>query len=535
MNSLDIRQRVKTLQSLKNTTFDLVVIGGGITGAGILREACLRGLSVALLEAGDYASGTSSKSTKLIHGGIRYLQMGHVHVVREGARERKRVHELAPHLAEPQWLMLPAGNSFDYYKYRVGVSLYEYLGQVDPTNTHFNLQGADLAAMEPLLNVKRYARATVYQEYLTDDARLVIANIRAGVQASGVAANHLRVTGLIKESARLSGVRAVCGVTNEEVLVRCKGVINAAGPWVESVCQLDGLPSQKPLTLSKGIHAVVSREKLPLNQMVLLVASDGRPVFAIPRGDIVYIGTTDSKYEEAANEWPEVSEQELNYVLAPIKDYFDVQLGGQDCLSTWAGLRPLIAQTGKSTKEISRRDEIWVSKSGLITIAGGKLTGYRKMAEDTVNKAAELLRLSTGKVPLDSTLPGGSDSVGLAMRLAAVPEAGQLNSAQLTRLQRLYGSEAFSVLARGADSVVTDGQLLTGELHWAIEEEGAMSLEDVIYRRTRLAYYYPKEAEICLEAVAIRLGEILGWSAAAVNREIADVRERFRYDNRLAG
>jgi glycerol-3-phosphate dehydrogenase len=530
MSALDTRQRDSTLRELQNTTFDLLIIGGGITGAGILREASLRGLNVALVEAEDFASGTSSKSTKLIHGGIRYLAMGHVHVVREAARERKRVHELAPHLAEPQWLMLPSSNLIEFYKYRLGVNIYEQLGQVGSDDLHFNLDGRELAEREPLLDINRYSRACIYREYLTDDARLVLANIRAGVDAGGTAMNKLRVTGVIKENARVSAVRARCGVTDEEIIIRSKGVINAAGPWVESICDLDGLPSEKPLVLSKGIHIVIPHSKLPLNEMVLMVAKDDRPVFAIPRGSVVYIGTTDTSYESPANIWPEVLASEIEYLFKPILDYFNVELTHSDCLSTWAGLRPLISQRGKSTKEISRRDEIWVSKSGLITIAGGKLTGYRKMAEDTVDKATELLDLAAKDSADDISLPGGDFTGGINQQIAMLANR-QLEEGAAMRLTRLYGTEASDVLDLDSQPLTQGSHVLSGEVKWAVRQEGATNLEDVLYRRTRAAYYRPSEVNEILEPASILLGSELGWTESKRIEECDSVRSRLLQDS----
>ena len=533
MSVLDARQRGKTLRELQDRTFDLAIVGGGITGAGILREASLRGLSVALLEAEDFASGTSSKSTKLIHGGIRYLAMGHIHVVRESSRERKRVNELAPHLAEPQWLMLPARNLIEFYKYRIGVNVYEWLGQVGASDLHFNLSGEALRAREPLLHSGRYSRACIYREYLTDDARLVMANIRAGVKAGGVALNKIRVNGVIKDRGKLQALRARCETTGEEIVVNCKGVINAAGPWVESICDLDGLLSEKPLVLSKGVHVVIPHSLLPLNEMVLMVTKDNRPVFAIPRGEVVYIGTTDTKYEQAANVWPEVRCSELEYLFRPIKDYFDLEIEPGDCLSTWAGLRPLIAQGGKSTKEISRKDEIWVSKSGLITIAGGKLTGYRKMAEETVDTAVQLLNLSAKKGFEDVPLPGGDFSGDVAQQVSCLLVDYPMQADKALRLIRLYGTEAWDVMALDPTPVSEGSSLVRGELLWSMEEEGALSLEDIIYRRTRAAFYRPLEVPKIIEPVAEIMAGFLNWSEDQRDSEVESVKTRFQSDRQI--
>ncbi len=533
MSGLDSRARHASIGEFSGTKYDLVIIGGGITGAGILREASLRGLKVLLLEAEDFASGTSSKSTKLIHGGIRYLQMGHIHVVRESARERKRVHELAPHLAEPQWLMLPAGNMVEFLKYKIGVNLYEKLGLVESPDRHFNLSHQDLVAREPLLALDRYPHACIYREYLTDDARLVLANLRAGIEAGGSALNKMRVTGLLKENGETNGVRASCQITGEEVLIHARGVINAAGPWVESVCDLDGLPSEKPLVLSKGVHVVIPYERLPLNEMVLMIAGDKRPVFAIPRGDVVYLGTTDSRYEKKADVWPEVFSSELEYLFAPVQDYFNVSLTMADCLSTWAGLRPLIAQTGKSTKEISRKDEIWMSKSGLITIAGGKLTGYRKMAEDTVDESIQMLGLSAREESGDTPLPGGDFQGDAETFSSQIANDYQMSPEKALRLTRLYGSEVSQVIAMGSNPISDGSRILTGEVKWAIEEEGAITLEDVVYRRTRAAYYRPEEVPEMLGPVADLLAAELDWSVDKRNAEVESVRARFRLDTAI--
>ena len=347
---------------MEDVQFDLIVIGGGITGAGIFREATLKGLCAALIEAEDFASGTSSKSTKLIHGGLRYLAMGHIPVVREAARERKRVNKIAPHLAEPKWLMLPAANRIELLKYQLGVSVYERLGQVSKADRHFSLSGQRLEQQEPLLNQDNYPHACLYREYLTDDARLVIGNIRAGVNAGGIAANRLQVTGLIKDDSRIKGVRAVCKINGDEIIVKGRVVINAAGPWVEQVCSLDGLTMPKTMVLSKGIHVVIPRHILPVREMVFTVASDHRPIFVIPRGDVVYIGTTDNKHPQGAEIWPEVRLAEMDYVLEPMHRYFGIRVKTSDCLTTWAGLRPLIHQQGKTTKELSRKDEVWVDR-----------------------------------------------------------------------------------------------------------------------------------------------------------------------------
>lgn len=519
---LDASQRQSLLNKAQTGHFDIIVIGGGITGAGILREASLRGLSAILIEAEDFASGTSSKSTKLIHGGLRYLAMGHVHVVREAARERKRVHRLAPHLAEPRWLMLPAANRFELGKYVLGVTAYEKLGQVEKEDKHFNLSGADLEAFEPLLNRDNFPRACVYREYLTDDARLVLANVRAGIEAGGLAINKLKVTGLHKAANQVKGVSVSCQTSGEEFIIQGKAIINAAGPWVEQICKMDGGPMPKSMVLSKGIHVVVPATKLPVKQMTFSITLDDRPVFIVPRGETVYLGTTDTLYDNA-EVWPEVTAEEVEYLFEPIKRYYNVGLTRDDCLTSWAGLRPLIFESGKSTKEISRKDEVWLSDSGLITIAGGKLTGYRKMAEDALNTACQVLGIEFSTSDLDDPLPGGDLSSDLRQAALDLAQTYPMPDAMSDRLIKLYGAESKQVLALGKETLLPDGSVFSGEVYWSMREEGAVSLEDVLYRRTRAALYEPEESKQLIAPIADMMASELGWSEAKKISEVAQV------------
>ncbi|MBD3645953.1 MAG: glycerol-3-phosphate dehydrogenase/oxidase, partial [Pseudomonadales bacterium] len=364
--------------------------------------------------------------------------------------------------------------------------------------------------------------ACIYREYLTDDARLVMANVRAGIEAGGVAVNYLRAEGVVKDHARVTGVRAK-DIGGREVLVKGRAVINAAGPWVESICQQDGLATPKPMVLSKGIHIVVTRDRLPIHHPVMMVSQDNRPVFAIPRGDIVYIGTTDSLYCGPADHWPRVEQEEVKYLFEPVQRYFGVQLRFADVRMTWAGLRPLIRERGKSTRDISRKDEVWVSKSGLITIAGGKLTGYRKMAEDAVTRAVEEAGLMAREPADDVPLPGGDSFVDLDGRdLSDV------------RLIRLYGSERDQVLACGGMPLIENGMIRSGEIIWAIRREGAMSLEDVLYRRTRAALYRPDEALVVVEPASRLMAAELGWPEATRLDQIRRVRNRLLTDPEFA-
>lgn len=518
--------------ALESTAFDVVVIGGGITGAGIAREATRRGLSVALVEADDFAAGTSSRSSKLIHGGLRYLAMGEVQLVRETALERKRVHALAPHLAEPCWMLTPARSWAGLLKFRAGIGTYEKLGAVDPIDRHQTWRHDELERNEPLLRRDRYAGAVAYREYLSDDARLVLAVLRDAAARGAVVQNHLRVEAFLREGSRVGGVRARCTRSGRVVDVRGSAIVNAAGPWVESVSRLDEASAPTRLHLSKGIHVVVDAARLPLRHIVVLGTEDRRSIFAIPRGDSVYLGTTDVSDPGGPRLWPGITLEDVRYLLAPLPAAFDVEpLDERDVRGTWAGLRPLIAQPGKAAKEMSRRDEIWVADSGLITIAGGKLTGFGKMAEDALERVAA--RLGRALPPPDgeeAPLPGGDLGRDLAVESASLAAATGLDARTARRLVGLYGAEARDVVALGEGALAPSTPVLFGEVDWAVHHEATETLIDWLYRRVRVPLYAPTLAPALLAPAAARLQALLGWDESRVRDEIAMARDRIAAD-----
>jgi glycerol-3-phosphate dehydrogenase len=529
-----VHSRHRTLDRLEREVFDCVVVGGGITGAGIAREAALRGLSVALVEARDFAAGTSSRSSKLIHGGLRYLALGDVATVRQTALERTRIHRLAPHLAEPRWMLVPTRSRAGLAKMRVGLTTYEKLGSVADADRHHNWGADDLAEGEPALDRERYPFACRYREYLTDDARLVLANLRAAEADGAALLNHAPVERVLREGGRAaaaSGVEAVCAESGRRVAVRGRSVINAAGPWVDPVCALEDPAARVRLQLSKGVHVSLPREALPVRNIVILNAGDGRSIFVIPRGRIVYVGTTDTPYAGGYDWWPAVEAEDVDYLLAPLMRAFRVDLVRDDVVAAWAGLRPLIADPGKSgkgTTEISRKDEVWIGPGGMVTIAGGKLTGYRPMARATLERAAAEAGLRAAPPPAeDPPLPGGDFDGDLEALAARLCREGEVDPVTARRLVRLYGTEAEAVVARGATPLGVDA--VEGEVAWAVEEEGAVHLEDLVYRRMRSALYDPDPTSL-VDACARCMGHALGWDDARRTREGDALRARLAAD-----
>jgi glycerol-3-phosphate dehydrogenase len=504
---------------LEADRFDLVVVGGGITGAGVARDAAGRGLRVALLEADDFGAGTSSRSSKLIHGGLRYLASGEVDLVRKTARERAAVHAMAPHLAEPCWMVVPARNWASVTKFRAGIGTYEKLGGIDGADRHEVWKGDEITAHEPHLRTDPYDYAVAYREYLTDDARLVLATLRAAVASGAVVANRVPVVGMVHRdgSDTIDGVVARCEATDREVTVRADAVVNAAGPWVEGIARMEQDPPATLLHLSKGVHIVLPRSRFPVNHLVICNTDDKRSIFVIPRGDTVYIGTTDTSYHGDRALWPEIDGDDVEYLLAPMARYFDIApLTPDDVVAAWAGVRPLIAQEGKEAKEMSRKDEVTVGPGGMISIAGGKLTGFRRLAEDVMEVVGKQLGRSLAEGPGTAPLPGGSP----------VP-VGDESDRLATRLRRLYGSEAPEIAALGSTPLVAGEPVLAGEVDWAIDMEAATTLADVVYRRTRLAWYVPARRDELCSAVADRMADRLDWSTDERAAHQADVRALF--------
>lgn len=386
--NFSVINREEIITQLQATEFDILVIGGGITGAGIALDAASRGLKVALIEKNDFASGTSSKSTKLIHGGLRYLKQFDFWLVKEVGTERAVVHKLAPHLVVPEKMLLPIIKNGTYGSWLTsfGLKIYDILANVEEDDKRQMIDKEQTMELEPLLPDNILEGAGYYAEYRTDDARLTIEVLKTAVKNSAKALNYCRAVNFIKKEKKIIGVRVLDTLNSTNLVIRAKYIVNASGPWVDEVRELSRTKNKrstvkKRLHLTKGIHLVFPFEKLPIKQSIYFDVPDGRMIFAIPRGKITYVGTTDTNYFDDINEVM-VNEVDALYLISAVNNIFpSINLTFKEVQSSWAGLRPLIHEEGKSASELSRKDEIFESKSGLISIAGGKLTGYRKMAE----------------------------------------------------------------------------------------------------------------------------------------------------------
>ena len=520
---LDLRDRAALARRLGAEVFDVLVIGAGITGAGIARDLAMRGTRVALVDAGDFASGTSSRSTKLVHGGLRYLAQGDVGLVREAASERARVQHIAPHLAIATQVIVGARSRLQLTKRRAGLWSYEKLGGVTHGETHEVWDRARLARDEPVLRTEDWAGAIVYTEYLTDDARLTVANVRGAHAHGAVVANHAPVVSLIHEGDLVVGALVGDGLASSRVQaaagepgmsafaeVRARVVVNATGPWADAVRRLEAPDADARLQITKGIHLVVPRAVLPLQHMAIVDAADGRGVFMVPRGKYVYLGTTDT-FHPRAEHWPAIGDEDIDYVLDVVRRNTTQAPAREQVGAMWAGIRPLIGQAGKKPSEISRRDETMIGPGGVVTIAGGKLTAFRRMAERVADICeARLGRVVTAARTADVVLPGGELVGSIADARKSLMSSG-IDADAAERLVRLYGAEAPLVLS--------EQDPVHGEVEQAVRREGAVLLEDWWVRRAARAWFDNEEAALLRGAA--RFAVLLGWDDARTAREIA--------------
>lgn len=523
--------RAQWLRDVPLKTFDLIIIGGGITGAGILLDAVTRGLSAVLVEKHDFAFGTSSRSTKLIHGGLRYLKQMEFALVREVGLERAVVHSLAPHLVIPEKMLLPLaeGKSTGYWLTSIGLKVYDWLARVRGDDQRRMLSGSATLRAEPLLDPKGITGGALYSEYRTDDARLTTEIIKTAVHHGGIAINYAEVTELIYDDGKICGIAVVDRIGDGRLSLRGKVVVNATGPWVDTVRALDGSRTGKRLHLTKGVHIVVPHSRLPVKQAIYFEAPDKRMIFAIPRADKTYIGTTDTDYSGDLDD-VQAERSEVEYLVAAAASVFpSAGLNQSDVESTWAGLRPLIHEEGKSAGELSRKDEIFESPSGLLSIAGGKLTGYRKMAERVVDSVAERGGFSLGpcitdKVKLNGGFSSFSEFCAFRDKLAGRFTPLEIRTA-VGRLCNNYGLAAELILSatKSTGNPLTADTLLRAELEYCLEEECCIRLSDFAVRRSGMMYFDAGGLKQQIGQLAGWMGERMGWSRMKEAEEIAEV------------
>jgi glycerol-3-phosphate dehydrogenase len=525
-------RRADYLKALAADTLDLLVIGGGITGAGIALDAQIRGMSTGLIEMQDFAAGTSSRSTKLIHGGLRYLKQLEFKLVAEVGKERAIVYENAPHVTTPEWMLLPIieGGTYGKLATSIGLIVYDFLAGVSKHERRRMLSLDATLKREPLLRKDKLKGGGYYVEYRTDDARLTIEVMKEAAHRGVKAVNYAKADELLYEQGRLIGVRVKDQLSGQTVDIKAKKVVNAAGPWVDTIREIDGSKQGKRLHLTKGIHLVIDQARFPLKQATYFDTPDGRMVFAIPREGKTYIGTTDTNYTGDIVH-PRMTVEDRDYILRAANFMFPtLSLVPQDVESSWSGLRPLIHEDGKSPSELSRKDEIFIAPSGLITIAGGKLTGYRKMAERIVNLVASQLEAEEGRSPFPActtartVLSGGATGGARGFdafvkdKIAHAKSLGLSDQAAAVLVQR-YGSNTERVLElyklhnKEADQYKLPGEWFASLLY-SIEAEMVATPHDFFIRRTGALYFNIEALQRWKQPVTAYMAERFGWSEA---------------------
>ena len=541
--------RAAVRRTLETRSFDLAVVGGGITGAGIARDAALRGLRVVLLEKGDLARGTSSASSKLIHGGLRYLEQLELGLVREGVRERSVLMKLAPHLARPLPFIFPIYKSSRAgpLKVAAGMWLYDALAFFKNYRNHKMLRTRKVQRLEPGLRADGLQAGTLYYDCMTDDGRLTVETACDAAAHGATIATYHEVTGFRREGAGL-----VTGVVVRDALapgsapfeVRAKVTLAALGPWTDEL--LRGVAVARTggprtyLRPTKGVHIVLSREKLPLDHAIVLTAvRDGRVLFAIPWGERSYVGTTDTD-DASSPDRCQANAADVDYLLETANHYFPaLRATPADVIATWAGLRPLIAADPAHPSDVSREHEVLDVAPGLVAIAGGKLTTYRLMAEQAVDRVLTKLGVHSNaleqKCRTETTpLPGAADPDALSDLEGYVSEIARAHSVPLDVARSVvhsYGLRAPDVFAAGKEAGLAPGERIVpdlpyvwAEVPFAVTHDFALRVDDVLRRRT-LVFLKDKDQGLEVAPRAAELmGKLLGWDE---ERRAAEV-ERYR-------
>ncbi|HEY3542719.1 MAG TPA: glycerol-3-phosphate dehydrogenase/oxidase [Gaiellaceae bacterium] len=513
--------RDAALRALGSADLDVLVIGGGITGAGVALDAATRGLSVALVEREDFASGTSSRSTKLIHGGLRYLEHRDFRLVREALAERHLLlTKLAPHLVHPIPFLLPVRDAAQRAYFGAGVALYDLLsgGRCGlPRHRHLGRRAARAAA--PALRAEAAAGAIRYFDAQIDDARYALTVLRTAVAHGAVAASRVEVVGF-RGAERIDGVRLRDRLSGDEFDGRARVTVLAAGVWSRELELLAGVREPISIRASKGVHLLVPRERIELHD-ALILRTERSVLLVVPWNGHWLIGTTDTPAESATAR-PTATAEDIDYLLRHVNTVLRRPLGYDDVTGVFAGLRPLVNGGSAETTSISREHVVRRAQPGLVTVAGGKYTTYRVMAADAVDAAAAELG---GGIAPSRTAPrpllGSSGLTDARLALGAL----DVTDATRERLLQRYGSLATEVTAAGGNVFIEGGSgYLSAEAAYAVTHEGALTVEDVLARRTRIALEADDGGVAAAPHVAAILRRELGWSSERESSEVAAYR-----------
>jgi len=535
--SFSHRTRAITLSRMQREEFDIAVIGGGVTGAAIARDAALRGMRVALIEKGDFASGTSSKSSKMVHGGLRYLKQLDIGLVKESLSEREKLLHLAPHLVHAAPYLIPMYSGWKgRLEHQIGLFGYDFLAGGSSLPRHSDLSREKTLEEEPLLREENLSGGFVYYDCLVNDARLTLALIKSAHEDGALVANYTEAIGLHTDNESSKEVRFREVMTGGEGTIRARVIVAAVGPWTSELFELHRL-SGPPIRPTKGVHLVFPRDRLQVNKIVVLPTADKRIIFVVPLGQFSYVGTTDTDYSGPLDTVL-VESDDVSYLLDVLNKCFpSLNLGPADIISTWVGLRPLIMEEGDPSK-VSRDYYIALYDEGIAVIAGGKLTTHRTMAESIIDQVLDrydhLLKgdfkpCSTAEVPLTGGEMKDFPSYLRAQSLGMEGRWG-LSATTVEHLIHSYGRNHMQILALGLQNpkllkpLGPNCRVIRAQVIYGVEDEMALTLEDFMGRRTDLLHFNGEEK---LEKVVAKLmAKPLGWSRARRRAEIKRYRKR---------
>ncbi len=536
-----MKHRDHGLSVAQSQEFDLVVIGGGIAGAGIAQDAASRGLSVVLIEKEDFASGTSSRTTKLIHGGLRYLEQLHFKLTRELCQERELLEQLAPHMVRDFSFVLPTGrrNWFFGWKARLGLTIYDIVSWSATHQRHEVLSKDDVMRVSPSLSSRVVSGGLRFHDAITDDSRLVVEVIKSACHLGATAVNYTEAKGFVIDDGRLVGVNCRDRLNSAEFVIRGKAFVNATGVWIDQVFKLLDRNWGKHVAPSKGIHIIVPNSAFETSSALFLPTEDGRYVFVIPWQRALMIGTTDHPYHGEL-ESPIPASDEIDYLLSVVNEYTDShKLSRKDITGSFAGLRPLVEDPTHDTDSsgASREHRIFDGPYGVIGLTGGKLTNYRLMAKQVVDKALiklpEEIQDHVGKSRTQAIMLGGwLDKQDFLTSSAAISTRARnlkLEPAAIDHITASYGADAQRVLDYLesepvlSDRICPDFPPLMAEVKFCVEHELAVSLEDMLFRRLRLGLVHQRQ---CMEAaprVAKLMAQLLNWDNVRMDHELRAV------------
>ncbi len=543
-----MQARKVAIQLIQEREFDVAIIGGGIVGVGIAQNAAARGLSVALVEKADFASGTSSKTTKLIHGGLRYLEQFDFRLTRELCQERGLLEQLAPQLVRDFSFILPFSdaNKFFAFKARCGLALYDLLGwNAQGMRRHQSLTQKEVLGFAPSLSADKVAAGLRFHDCITDDARLVLEVLKSACDRGAVAANYLEAKGFELEGGRVARITLRDRYSGQDILLRCKSCVNATGVWSDELMSQIDSSWVKQVAPAKGVHLMLPASAFETNTALFLptLMKDGRYVFVVPWQKAIMVGTTDTRYSGSLDS-PLPQEDEIDYLLSVLNSYSrTTKLNRSDVTAAWAGLRPLVrgdsadSKNGASsaaTSGLSREHELLEGPGGILGLIGGKLTNFRILANQVTEKLKTVLPPETSQAMRDAEtdhiMLGGwnnkEDYLKSSAEISARSRKAGIEPASLDHLLASYGKDALKIV----ETVERDAMLnkricsefppIMAEVAFAVKHEMAVSLEDILFRRIRLAFVHQEQCLLAAEQVARLVQSLIGWDDTRRNMEV---------------